>query len=68
MNDDDEQNPLPPPQCADGIDNDRDGSDEEDIGCSSVADASEDDPEDIPECADSIDNEDGPIGFPLGLV
>ena len=43
-----------------------DGStDEEDIGCSSVADMSETDPDTIPECADGVDNnEDGVVDFP----
>ena len=65
--DDDEFNEAPLPECADGIDNDRNGEiDEQDPGCVSAADPSEDTPAEPPVCADRIDNDmDGIIDFPL---
>jgi hypothetical protein len=64
--DDDEANEPPTPQCADGVDNDRDGLvDEQDPGCSSPADPREQDPDVAPQCFDGLDNDaDGVIDFP----
>ena len=58
----------PPPQCADGIDNDGDGLTDfpNDPGCSSLTDDSESpDPPPAAQCSDGVDNDgDGLTDFP----
>ena len=54
--DDDETNPVPPPQCSDGADNDFNGLADwpDDPRCSSAGDPEEQPP---PQCGDGIDND-----------
>ena len=64
--DDDETDPIPPPQCNDGLDNDADGrADRDDSDCSSELDPTEGGEGAVTECSDGLDNDgDGETDWP----
>ena len=56
--DDDETDPIPPPQCNDGLDNDADDRiDRDDPDCSSELDPTEGGEDPLTECSDGLDND-----------
>lgn len=56
--DDDETDPIPPPECSDGLDNDADARiDRDDPDCSSELDPTEGGEDPVTECSDGLDND-----------
>ncbi|MGK0359422.1 MAG: hypothetical protein ACI9U2_001724, partial [Bradymonadia bacterium] len=56
--DDDEADPIPPPECSDGLDNDADDRiDRDDSDCSSELDPTEGGADPLTECSDGLDND-----------
>lgn len=61
--------PVYPPECRDGIDNDGDGLiDNDDVGCSEYDDPDELDPAEPPVCSNGLDDDgDGNVDYPEDL-